>query len=458
MAFKYFSPETSSENKVVPKIQKRGTIAAERAAEQEELFEKPESFAESALRNIARSTAVKAEAAAGLPADIYGGVTGLVNALTGTEILPTQLEVPNFSLPSHHAPIPQENIAVPTSEQLANTIRKPLGGEYLQPQSAGEEISDAVVKDFVPLLFPIKGKIPFARALTAAGAGNLAEWAVKQAGFGEGAGAGAKMLAHLGIFMLGGKRYAKEFVNELYEANREATPFASYFNAGPVESKIGSIKNNFLSKGASFASDKPAVKKMIDNISKDINKGYLGIRNAVQYVKDINNEIGQMEKSSAAAHYLGELKSSIEGMLENYGSKNPEFWKTYTDARDAFKAINDVSSGLDFVKKVIDPSIFGSALTSIFLLGPTKALSHAGGIGAIAAYAGVRGMIPIVEEIVKHPVMTRYYKNYVSAITKHNAPAALKAAKAIDRKFVKAFPDSAIAKKEKEGRYKYVAF
>jgi len=210
----------------------------------EEKNEPSESIFGTTARTVARTGARALETAAGLPGDISEGVLGLLGAaekgIFGTETIPKKVDVTFGKLGTlnkaiefftgEKSPLP-ETISPPTSDQIREYVSKPIGGKYLEPQAEWEKVSDAVVQDLVPLLVPVKGKVPFTRALKVSGLGNLASWATKKLGGGEKEGAIAKLgttllttIVHPGTIAKFAKTLSpeagKQFLKEVKESSR----------------------------------------------------------------------------------------------------------------------------------------------------------------------------------------------------------------------------------------------
>src|SRR5690554_1006626 len=144
---------------------------------------KNQGFAENIDRRTARYVRRVGEAVLGLPGDIYQLVRGMSQKFGGI----TPEEDLNFVQKGAR----KLADALPGSEEL-----RAMGAEQfpnLEPRDESEEFEDEVVQDFATLALPVKGKIPFARAIGTSLIGNIGkEWA-KELGIGEGGQAVTKM-------------------------------------------------------------------------------------------------------------------------------------------------------------------------------------------------------------------------------------------------------------------------
>lgn len=192
--------------------------------------EKSPSLASQFPRHTARTVARGAESILGLPGDISSAVLGLGNygieKLTGSRPLPEKL--------------------APTSEDLHEDVTKRIGRllpeDYLEPQSRNEERSDELFSDLATLLIPIKGKIPFARALKTAGLGNIASFLGDKLGAPE----GVKTSLKVGTMLLSNfqsPRGYKDFVGTLPK-KEQATFWRELHQTSKIHDFLGKITDS----------------------------------------------------------------------------------------------------------------------------------------------------------------------------------------------------------------------
>lgn len=161
-------------------------------------------------RTLARSTARAAESVLGLPGEITEGISSLVGAgekaIFGEKKTPQKIDLSSGllkkinstikSFTGYDSPLPDQ-LSLPNSEDIKEYITKPIGKLLpegtLEPKTDWEKLSDEIISDGIPLLIPIKGKIPFARALKISGLSNLSSWLSKKLGFSEKGQAAAKL-------------------------------------------------------------------------------------------------------------------------------------------------------------------------------------------------------------------------------------------------------------------------
>lgn len=190
-------------------------------------------------RGIVRSGARSVETILGLPGDITEGISALVHGarrlVTGREQGPTKIDLSSGLLASinkgikdltgYESPFPS-TFSIPNSEDIKEYITKPIGKllpeKFLEPQNEWERVSDEIISDAIPLLVPIKGKIPFAKALKVSGLSNLSSWLAKQFGVEEKGQAVTKLGTTL-LTTLGNPFALKKYANTLPKA--EAAKF-----------------------------------------------------------------------------------------------------------------------------------------------------------------------------------------------------------------------------------------
>ena len=211
-------------------------------------------------RGIVRSGARAVETVLGLPGDITEGITSVVHAgrkaITGKEQGPIKIDLSSGLLKSinegikrftgYESPLP-ETFSLPNSQDIKEYITQPLGKAvlpegYLEPKSDWETVSDAIISDAIPLLIPVKGKVPFARALKVSGLSNLASWLTKEFGGSEQTQAATKLGTTL-LTSLGNPFALKKYANTLKP--NEAKAFLKEVNAS---SKILNTLNKYTSK------------------------------------------------------------------------------------------------------------------------------------------------------------------------------------------------------------------
>lgn len=187
-------------------------------------------------RFAARTVARGAESLLGLPGEIARGVTALTKPIEELPDIPIQeglLGNITRLFPSMKS-VRKLAEYLPTSETVQEYITKPISKhvlgeeEYIEPKGSVEKLGDSIVSDLAPMLV---GKIPFTKALTAAGLGNIAKWAAGQAGVTEPKQEGIKLGTMLFTSLLGGpvslrgyaktlpKKRASQFLQQLNQAS-----------------------------------------------------------------------------------------------------------------------------------------------------------------------------------------------------------------------------------------------
>ena len=394
---------------------------------QPEIPANPESFQQTGLRNIARLTSRGIESLAGLPGDIEAGLRGVgsyaANKLFGTpELVPTET-------------------ALPTSEQIRSKVTEPLGGEYLAPRGEAEQFGDAVVSDLVPLLLPIKGKIPFVRALTSAGLGNLASFAVSQAGGGKTAQTGAKIGTMIATSLVGPSGI-KNYMSSLYKKAIDSIPQGASISAKPVIENIDRL-SKIIKKGIPTES-KEAVGKIISGIEGKIKNGFIPVDEAIEIKRNINEIVKDLKGATGIEKMLPSITTSLNQVINDYGKRNGTFIRNFREAEGVYKGVTEVSRASKFLQNNVKLEKFLTPITG-WLLGlyPTS-----GTINTIGALFGAREALPAIESLMRSPAIRRYYAKSLAAATANNIPAALKNVKALDKSLAKDQANQAIGRFE----------
>jgi hypothetical protein len=370
------------------------------------------------LRNVARTGARVAESLAGLPGDVLSGTFGVGNYLTGGRI-PTYESVQEKagSFPT-----------LPTSSQLRETVTKGFTGEALEPQTEGEALYDTIVSDIATLGAPVKGKIPFKSAIIKSLSGNAASWLTKEVGGSEGAQTGAKLGTMVLAGLAGGRRtLAKRMANSYGRAEtliKEAT--------GQADNLARETKPilDTVSKGV-LTPSKALVKEHVEAIQKSINNGKIGLTDALELKRDINEVLYRTAHVPKRARpLLRQMSGNLNKVLADYGKINPEFAKYFYEAEDIYKGLNKGSIVNKFLQKHVN--IEGSLknpLSKIILLGSGYKLGGIpGAIGSMASAASTREAVKGLEFIFNSSTARKYYADIVKSSLARDVAAAKKAA------------------------------
>lgn len=360
-------------------------------------------------RTIARAGARVGESLAGLPGDIANTALGLGNLASGGYI-PTYEDVQG-----------KFPVSLPTSHQIKKGFTEKLTGDYLKPKNKGEEFFDEFVGDLATLALPIKGKVPFARALKTAGAAAGAGFLGDQVGGDTGKGL-AKTGTLLFSGLAGGRKKLESSMKDAYKSADISLKDNPKFNGVPLRNEV-----HKLSKWAESGIGTPE-KEFIGSKAQDIknliSKGKISVKDAWEAKKDVNSLISNKETPKKAIGQLELLSGKLSGILEQYGKKdNPLFLQAYQVGEDIFQGIHKRSSVNKFLQDNLNMDKLLTNGVAKFLMG--SGIYKAGGIPAVAATGaaglGTKEAVKAFEFIKNSKQAQHYYKNIMKGALEKNA-------------------------------------
>lgn len=325
---------------------------------------------------------------------------------------------------------------IPGSEELKNLSQK-IFGEAVTPQTAGESFVDDIVSDASVLALPIKGKIPFIRAIGTAVAGNVGEEAAKRLGAGQKGQAAAK----LGSFFLAGlmgRGNVKKYWNQQYRLAEEALPADAKIDSFLLDSRLRKIERE-LERGISTPS-KNFVKRPLEQIRKKAIRGEVGIDELIEMKKDINELRGSLYKDLTgkqsiryAQGKINEVANLLDSEIQRYGKGNPKFLSHYKNANDAYAGFNQSRRVGNWIGKQIKTIGKGPIL---ILEGLFRKLIPASGVGFVGLKAG-----ELMTRITRNPTLRRFYSNMMKDALKENSAGFLRNLKSLEKKLKEEEPD-----------------
>lgn len=403
-------------------------------------------------RTGARGAARAGEAVLGLPGDIASGALNLANygisKVTGKP-----------------GPIPE--LPLPTSGAIRRNITQPLTGEYLEPQGSGEEFFDEIIGDAATLLVPLKGKVPFGKAvggaLARSAAGNTAKWAAETVTDSPLVGAGAKIGAMALAGTLGGRQELNKLRGDSYKDAFAKIPEKAKFNFSPEKQELEKLAKT-LTKG-----DRPDKAFMLDrfrsinNITNKAGKG--SIEEAIQLKQDWNKHLADPSLPKASRDGLKQAVGILNEGIGRYGKTNPEFFKPYkigeelTGALQSTNFVQKVLSKHPYLQDNVRNPIVQKLLWGGALYGAGRAgVPAIAGIGAAAI--GAKEAAKTYQLISRSPVAQRYYKDAVQSALKNDIKSLGRNLSKLDKAaddYMSKHPDfDFIGSEEPAGRYQFV--
>ena len=385
-------------------------------------------------RQTGRTAARFGEALAGLPGDVRelfnSMAVGIPEYLSGEEL-------PGFRKVMEG--ITGGMVQPPTSSQIREGVTKELTGEALEPQNKWEEFGDTVAEDFASLLIPVKGKIPFARALgTSVMANSGAE--IANAFGGDKAKAATKLGLLFAGGMLGhGQGSVKQHIQGLYSDMRESVPKNAEVSSKGLSSRLAKIEATLRKGDPSDASKQPAFQK-IQAIREKMASGMIPVEEVVALNKSTNEAIFGLGELKRGQNQLYDIRDALHESVGQYGKENAEFlgkWKNANEAYAATKMSQDVGN---FVRRNVKPRDYLHAVGALGLGGGFVGAPVAGatiaGAGGVAATAYTA---EVLKRIAQSPALATYYKNIVTNSLNQNKASFTKAMGQLDKGLKESF-------------------
>lgn len=384
-------------------------------------------------RGSSRTLARVGETIAGLPGDVQNAIGSLMEwgaaKVTGDEEGAAQAR----KFADAFNPLGQ----LPTSSQIREKISNPIadyasGKEgYLNPQTPGEQLYDDFVQDVTALAIPVKGKIPFARALGGALFGNLGKEAAESFGVSP---TGAN-LTKMGIMALTGtigegikRGGAKAFANDLYKKSMNAIPEGATMNSRNIEASLGKFMNT-LNKGGVTA-QKQEVLNLAKQLKNRLNagNGSIAVDELPAFRKSVSDLRFNKKLNDTGRFFLDQFDRVLNEGLNEYGATNPTFLSEYRDANTALAGFHQSNRIARAISKKVDINKISpetAVLLGMHVVNP-KVLGGLG-VGWTAAKA-----TQLAHRLVKNPVLQRYYKDVMKNALSQDAAALTKSVSKLD--------------------------
>jgi len=400
------------------------------------------------VRHTLRTGARVAETTLGLLGDMRevsksaGGWLGdKVRSLMGKEplteeqknLLDKQLEPNSWNL------IGRLSEALPTSQDIRENATQKLTGNYLEPQTSGEEFSDELFSDLAALLLPAKGakgqlKIPFARAIGTTLFANTSGEVAKAYGLDPTETGYVKMGAMLlaGFMGRGGARnYAKSLYVEALDMIPEGTVMNARSTLKQLDSYIVTLK-----KGGISPQKQPAL-SLANQLKQKIMQtgGDLKVEELPAFRQSINDYRfnRQAGLTDSGRYFLDRFDDIINKQLMDYGKQNPAFLNKYREANTGlagFKQSNKIAS---YISKKIDIS----KLSPETILSLGMNITKPSVLATLGTSMGTAKAAQIIHRIGKNPVLRQYYLNVLHSSLKDNLPGLVRNLNKLDSELKK---------------------
>ena len=359
-------------------------------------------------RFAARGAARIGETVAGLPGDIYQFTKWLGSRDTRGKDVPKGYVETMFG-------------ALPTSQQVREKVTQPLTGEYLEPHGPLEEWSDEAISDFASLAIPVKGKIPFARALGTALFSNVSKEAAKSLGVGE-KGQAATKIGSMFISGLVGRKSASKYASELFENALEEIPENVTVSGKKALSKLQTLKKE-LRKGGTSPQKQPTQRLIADFESMiKSNRGTIPVEELPAFRTTINDYRFDKTLSPRAHKFLNKFDETLMDTLGDYGKENPLFLQKYNDARQSLAAIKQTDKLAAPILKHLDPKNLTPTKIAVLSL----VFGVQGFLAKTAAAVPAAMGVKVLKRFSSNPTLRKYYINTIGQALKGSSAGTAK--------------------------------
>ncbi len=288
----------------------------------------PAMMGEENRRFSTRTAARIGETLVGLPGDIrdaskaLGGWLGEKGRwLIGKEPLTDEqrAEIEEQLKPATYDLVGRLVEALPTSSDLREGVTRRFTDDWLEPQNRWEEFADNVASDFAALAIPIKGKIPFARAIGQAVIANAGGEVAREFG-GEKAEAYTKMGLLFGMGMMGGGRQGvKKYMKGLYDDMRATVPQGAEISATRLARKMDDIERTLM-KGDPAAASKSQAFQKVKAVRDKIKSGMIDVEEVLELTKDTNEAIFGLGELKRGQNQLYKIREALHDATKEYGA------------------------------------------------------------------------------------------------------------------------------------------
>jgi len=389
-----------------------------------------ETFKEKVRRGSGRTLARGIEALAGLPGDIRDFAFSLVGKGAEKIGIPSPPEEVMKLAQLAMGPLGQ----VPSSQEIRESVTQGLTGDYLEPRSGGEELYDEIVGDAATLMLPIKGKIPFARALGLSIGSNLGKESLKTMGATE----NQAQLGKLGMmFLLGsvGRGSARKYANNLFREAIESIPEDARVGGKGFITQVDKFITN-LEKGGMSPQKTPAY-RLAKNLQEKLRKGggEIPADELPAFRKSINDFRFNREAglTDQGRFYLDRFDDVLNKELLEYGKQNPAFLKQYRDANTAISGFKQSNKVARYISKNFD--INGLKPETLVLLG--LHLNNPSLLAKIGGGIGVAKSAQMIKRMTTNPVLRKHYENVIRDSLKENKAGMIRNLKLLNKELEK---------------------
>lgn len=380
---------------------------------------------ETPLKTMGRETA--SNAARGLEG-FFGGLGAFMNMMT-PELWEDEEGMPYG---------PDEGPEGFPSAQKLHEFTKEKTGNYLEPKNSLSEATQEITSD-IGSMFSTPGLGALTKILAPIG-GQATKQLIKSSG-GDIKAQEYGKLGFMTLSTIANLGNAPKVASQAMNEAKDMIPRGVSFLARPTERSLTRVKNMPWYKTGSDASKAPAF-QMIKKIENRIQNGMIDAHEAMQLRHDLNNarkalggfQINPVPDKKGALRYLDMVDDALISSMENYGRNvNPNWWKNYKLANEAFRVTSRSRSISDFIQQHAKPMQSETAKT-LMHIGGAAAITKLPAIATAAApIAATAKTIQIMNRMVHSPILRSHYIDVLRQASTGNAVLLNEALEKFDR-------------------------
>lgn len=396
------------------------------------------SFVKGVGRNLARTASNLGTRAVGLPGDLLSVVNEfaakpITKKITGQEGAPYEEIFLGKVIPTTHQH--REALAYKT-------------GEFFKPQNKIERFVDDVIEDTALLLNPTgkaakiaqgvqsgknlaksRGAKAFYKSIGANVLGETTEQVTGSEGAGSAVKGGTLFLGSI----LDSPKVSKE-INKLYKTAEANLPVNATTDAKKLEANLKGLEK-MITKQRPLSNLAPSEKYVIDAINKTkklIKNGKINIDQAWAQKKSFNEELTKLYETVPSKHnqqrtrkFAKQINGWLNESIGEYGKTNPDFYKPFKAADEAFGVMEKSKVFSNWVQKHIKQTPL------------TSGLIHILGAGAGATVAPITGLYMVnrlAYRISQSPTLRKIYAKTLKSAAKEDAAVFNKLLSDLDNK------------------------
>ena len=352
-------------------------------------------------------------------AETLGGGLGDVLQLTQSLLSKGVEKVTGRKFPQK-LDITETILGIPTTRKFKE-VEKMGFGEYLEPQSAVEKFGDEIAQTATGL---VAMKVPVKLALRGAALGATFKEIGKKFNLPTWAQTGLDLTGNV----LGSAKFGNinKYKEALYTSTKESLPENAITDASKLKQSLEDYKKN-LSTGLKNVPQKQKVVNIIDELLGKIENNTVGVKDLWDSKKDIYQYLGpNYSEISGYKEVLKKVNNDLRHTLYGYGKQNPEFVKNLKKADEFYGNVAEFEKNVSFISKIRDAEKFGAALALLN-----------GNFIQMAKILGAGKGIEFLHNLIKKPVVVKFYGKALKAAAMQNKISALNSVRKLNDIIVK---------------------